>query len=149
MKKITFSTELAYVLGVVLLAAGTAFMEKAQLGLSMVVVPSYLIYIKLSSTLPFFTFGMAEYLFQACMIVTVAVIVRRFKIHYLFSFFTAVFYGLVLDLSMFLCRTHFLFCGRYAFVLLGDCFYFQNISYACGLRGFCKRDFRKDKNKSV
>lgn len=105
MKKITFSTELAYVLGVVLLAAGTAFMEKAQLGLSMVVVPSYLIYIKLSSTLPFFTFGMAEYLFQACMIVTVAVIVRRFKIHYLFSFFTAVFYGLVLDFSMFLCKT--------------------------------------------
>lgn len=35
--KRTFFTELAYVLGIVILAIGTAFMEKADLGMSMVV----------------------------------------------------------------------------------------------------------------
>lgn len=104
MKKITFSTELAYIAGTVSLACGTAFMEKAKLGLSMVVAPSYLIYVKLSEVLPFFTFGMAEYLFQALIILTVAAVLKRFKTCYLFSFFTAVFYGLILDFGMLLLK---------------------------------------------
>lgn len=100
MRKLHFSTELAYLAGIALLAFGTALMEKADLGMSVVVAPAYLVYLKLSQTLPFFTFGMAEYLLQGLLLVAMMLVLRRFRAIYLFSFVTAVFYGLLLDGSM-------------------------------------------------
>lgn len=100
MKRLRFSTELAYLVGIALLAFGTALMEKAKLGMSVVVAPAYLVYLKLSQTLPFFTFGMAEYLLQGLLLVTMMLLLRRFRMVYLFSFVTAVFYGRLLDESM-------------------------------------------------
>ncbi len=97
MKKITFYTEAAYVAGIVCLALGTAFMEKADFGISMVVAPAYLVYLKLSETYRFVTFGMAEYALQACLLAAMILVARRFKISYLFSFVTAVIYGFTLD----------------------------------------------------
>ena len=44
--KRTFYTEGAYVIGIISLAFGTALMEKADFGMSMVVAPAYLIYLK-------------------------------------------------------------------------------------------------------
>ena len=93
-------TEMAYVLGIVILALGTALMEKADFGMSMVVAPAYLVYLKVSQTLTWFTFGMAEYCFQALLLVTLALVLRRFHRMYLFSFVTAVIYGVTLDLVM-------------------------------------------------
>lgn len=95
--KRTFSTELAYPAGIVILAMGTALMEKADLGMSMVVAPAYLLHLKLSQSLPWFTFGAAEYTLQAVLLVVMVLSLRRFKPSYLFSFLTAVFYGIVLD----------------------------------------------------
>jgi uncharacterized membrane protein YczE len=92
-----FYTEWAYVLGGVTLALGTALMEKADFGLSMVVAPSYLVYLKLSQVWGFVTFGMAEYTLQACLLVVLMLILRRFRVAYLFSFVTAVIYGFTLD----------------------------------------------------
>lgn len=100
MKKRPFYTETAYLLGLILLAIGTALMEKADFGMSMVVAPAYLIYRKLNSAFPFFSFGMAEYLFQFCLLCALALIRRRVKLAYLFSFATAVLYGLLLDGAM-------------------------------------------------
>ena len=97
MKKKTMYTEMAYVLGIVILALGTALMEKADFGMSMVVAPAYLLHLKVSQTLPFFSFGMAEYTLQAAVIVLLALVMRRFRLSYLFSFCTAVIYGFVLD----------------------------------------------------
>lgn len=68
-KKRGFSSEAAYVLGILTMALGTAMMASADFGMSMVVAPAYLTYLKLSQTLPFFTFGMAEYLLQALLLV--------------------------------------------------------------------------------
>lgn len=100
MKKIPFFTEAAYLLGLIILAIGTALMEKANLGMSMVVAPAYLIYLKLSATLSFFSFGMAEYLFQFCLLVALTLIRRRVDLACLFSFVTAVLYALLLDAAM-------------------------------------------------
>ena len=72
-------------------------MERADFGMSMVVAPAYLLHLKLSQTLPLFSFGMAEYTLQAVIIVLLALVMRRFKLSYLFSFCTAVIYGLTLD----------------------------------------------------
>ena len=70
--KKTFYTEAAYIAGLLILAFGTALMERADFGLSMVVAPAYLVHRKLSQTMPFFTFGMAEYVLQACLLVVLS-----------------------------------------------------------------------------
>ena len=97
MKKKRFSNELAYLLGNVFVAVGVALMERADFGVSMVVAPAYLVYRKVSLLLPFFTFGMAEYTLQAVLLAAMCLILRRFRVSYLFSFVTAVVYGFVLD----------------------------------------------------
>ena len=78
MKKVTFSTELAYILGLTLIAVGVVFMEKANFGVSMIVAPAYILFRFLSNYLPFFTFGMAEYILQALLIIFLFIILRKF-----------------------------------------------------------------------
>lgn len=96
----TFYSELAWIAGALFLALGTAMMERADFGMSTVVAPAYLLYLKLSQSLPFFSFGMAEYTLQAILLVILGLILRKFRRSYLFSFITALIYGLVLDLMM-------------------------------------------------
>ena len=100
--KKVFSNELAYILALLTLAFGTALMEAANFGVSMVVAPAYLLHLKISQYLPFFSFGMAEYSLQAVLLIVTVVIMRRFKLSYLFSFVTAVLYGFTLDAWMWL-----------------------------------------------
>ena len=102
MKKMVFYTEIAYVMGLVFLAIGTALMERAEFGVSMVVAPAYLLYLKLSQNLPFFTFGMAEYMLQGTLLLVMIIVLRRFRISFLFSFVTAVIYGFALDGAMYI-----------------------------------------------
>lgn len=101
MKK-TFYTELAYIFGLIALALGTALMEAADFGVSMVVAPAYIIYLKFSQTLPFFSFGMAEYALQTLLLAVICIALRRIKLSCLFSFVTAVVYGFMLDGAMLL-----------------------------------------------
>lgn len=96
MKK-PFYTEAAYLLGLVTLALGTVMMEAADFGVSMVVAPAYVVYLKLSQVWSFFSFGMAEYLLQFTLLVLLTAVLRRFRLSYLFSFCTALLYGAVLD----------------------------------------------------
>ena len=100
MKKKVFYTEIAYFVALIMVSFGNAFMEKANLGINMVVAPVYLTHFKLVKTLPFFTFGFAEYTFQGILILITMLVVRRAKIAYLFSFCTALIYGTLLDLVM-------------------------------------------------
>ncbi len=93
-------SEFAYVLGMLILAFATALMEKADLGMSMVVAPAYLLHLKVSEFIPSFSFGVAEYVFQAFLIIILSVILRKAKLGYLFSFITAVIYGFMLDASI-------------------------------------------------
>ena len=101
-RKRFFSTELAYPLGLLILALGGALMVEADFGVSMVVAPAYLIHLKLSQTLPWFTFGMAEYTLQAVLLIAMFLLLRRFKWSSLFSFATAVIYGFTLDFCLWL-----------------------------------------------
>lgn len=96
-KKVVFSTELAYIIGIILIALGTALTVKADFGVSMVVAPAYLIYLKMSQIFSFVTFGMAEYCFQAVLLILMCIVLRRFRLSWLFSFVTAVIYGFILD----------------------------------------------------
>ena len=79
MKK-RFSSELAYILGIVFVALGVVLMEKADFGVSTVVAPAYILYRWLSPTWGFFTFGMAEYCLQAVLLIIMSVLLRRFRL---------------------------------------------------------------------
>lgn len=98
-KKVFFS-EVAYILGIIVLALGTAMMKRADFGLSMVVAPAYLLHLKISQYVPAFSFGMAEYSLQAVLLIIMSISLRKFKPIYLFSFVTAVIYGFTLDIAI-------------------------------------------------
>lgn len=100
MKKRVFYTEIAYILGLVIMAFASAFTEKADFGMSMVVAPAYILHLKVSECLPWFSFGVAEYAFQGLLIVITVIAMKKFKLSYLFSFVTAVLYGTLLDFAM-------------------------------------------------
>ena len=97
MKRPVLHTESAYALGMVGLSLSVALMTRADFGVSMVVAPAYLLYLKLNPILPFFTFGMAEYTLQAALLLFTVLAVRKFRPYFLFSFVTAVLYGFLLD----------------------------------------------------
>ena len=99
-RKRIFYCEPAYFLGIVVLAFGTALMEKADFGMSMVVAPAYLIHLKISEYVPWFSFGMSEYAFQALLLILLSVVMHKFKKSYILSFATAFLYGTVLDIAM-------------------------------------------------
>ena len=99
-RKRIFYCEPAYFLGIVVLAFGTALMEKADFGMSMVVAPAYLIHLKISEYVPWFSFGMSEYAFQALLLILLSAVMHKFKKSYILSFATAFLYGTVLDIAM-------------------------------------------------
>lgn len=99
-EKPVFYSELAYLVGLALIAVGVAFMEAADWGLSMVVAPAYLIHLKLVQVWPWFSFGTAEYCFQGVLLLLLILVLRRFRLSFLVSFATAVLYGFMLDGAM-------------------------------------------------
>ena len=100
MKKTVFYTELAYLPALALLAIGTALTAYGGFGISMVVAPAYILHLKLSETLPFFTFGAAGYTLQAVVLLVMMLLLRKVKLVYFLSFVTAVCYGFALDGAM-------------------------------------------------
>lgn len=97
MKKHTLYTEAAYAAGLLLIAAGVSLMEKANFGMSMIVAPAYVLHRWLQPVWGWFTFGAAEYCFQALLLLVMSLALGRFRISWLCSFVTAVVYGFVLD----------------------------------------------------
>lgn len=90
-------TEACYLLGLFTLALGTVLMTRADFGVGMVVAPAYVCYLTFSRLLPWFTFGMAEYLLQAALLIAMCLFLGRFRLRYLWSAVTVLLYGLVLD----------------------------------------------------
>ena len=101
MNKRVFYTELSYVLGLIVMAFGAAFAEASDFGMSMIVAPAYILHLKISQYLPWFSFGVAEYCMQGVIVVLTIWIIKRFRVSYLFSFITALFYGSLLDCAIF------------------------------------------------
>ncbi len=100
MKKPVFYKELSYVFGLLILVFATALTERADFGMSMVVAPAYILHLKLSQVLPWFSYGVAAYVVQGGLLVIMMLILRRFRLSYLFSFVTAVLYGVLVDWLM-------------------------------------------------
>lgn len=97
MKKRVLYREIAYVLGITLMAFGASCMQRADFGMSMVIAPAYLLHVKLVETFSFFSFGVGATVYQGLLLVFMCLLLRRFRASYLLSFVTAMFYGVVLD----------------------------------------------------
>lgn len=117
MKKVLYS-EISYALGQILLSFGAALITTAGFGVSMVVAPAYLI----SERVPFLTFGMAEYSFQALLLCVFCIVMGRFRAKYLLSFVTAFIYGCLLDGFLALCAVGapYGIAARIALFVLGE-----------------------------
>ena len=99
-KKIRLSREAAYVWATIVLPLAIAMMAKANLGLSMIAAPTYIVSEKVS----FLSYGQAEYIFQTIVLLLMSAVVGKFRLIYLSSFVTALIYGTVLDGFVYLLR---------------------------------------------
>ena len=123
MKKLKFPSEIAYIVGLAILSLGTCLMEKANFGLSMIAAPAYLLSKLLTKTVSsFFTFGRCEIMLEAIVVTILCLIIRKFKIGYLFSLLSGIIYGLTLDVWIYLFRNIELvtFDTRIVYFLLGQ-----------------------------
>lgn len=97
MRKVKIYSEVAYLMGIALLALGNSLCAFGDLGMSMVVAPAYVLHLALSEVFPWFSFGVAEYTVQALVIITLIIMTRRVKARFFLSFCTTLIYGLFLD----------------------------------------------------
>lgn len=92
-KKITLYSELVYIYAILSLAFSVAMVSAADLGLSMIVAPAYI----LSQKLGFLTFGQSEYVIQAILFIIFCITLKKVKLVYFSSFLNCIVYGAVLD----------------------------------------------------
>ena len=98
MKKPVFYTEVAYALAILFIALGVALAAKAGFGVSMISGPMYTFHLWLVQYTDAISLGTIEYILQGIIILLTTVLVRYFRISFLFSFVTSVLSGLAIDL---------------------------------------------------
>lgn len=149
--------ELAFIFGSVFLTLGIALQTRADIGVSMVAAPAYIISLKFDSL----TFGRAEFLVQGLLFLGYCIVVHRFEYKKLMSFVVAVPYALLLDACMiavrFICPNTMLerlliFLGGTVISALGIAFYFRTYfpmlvyeMFVMGISEHCNADFNKVK----
>ena len=100
--KIKKSSELLWVLGTVFVALGVSICSKADLGVSMIAAPAFVLYEAIAPLWSGFSVGMTEYIIQGLMLILLCLVVRRFDWRYLLAFAVAVLYGYTLNFFLWL-----------------------------------------------
>lgn len=99
------SGELNWLLGALLVSLGVAICNRANLGVSMIAAPAFIIHDATSQVTSALSLGVIEYLVQGFIILLTCLIVKRFNWRYLLSFLTAVIYGYFIDMWMLIIGT--------------------------------------------
>ena len=102
MKKIKRSSELLWLFGIIFVALGVAICGKADLGVSMIAAPAFVVSEALAALWSGLSVGVTEYALQGILLVAMCIVVGRFNWRYLLAFAVAVIYGYTLDLFIFL-----------------------------------------------
>ena len=102
MKKINKTSELLWIFGIVFVALGVAICSKANLGVSMIAAPAFVVSEALLPVSNFFSVGVTEYIIQGIMLIILCAIVGRFNWTYLLAFAVAVIYGYTLNFFLWL-----------------------------------------------
>ncbi len=103
MKKKTFYSELAYFIALIGIGFGVALAARAGFGVSMIAAPAYTLHLKFLEFTDAVSLGTIEYIIQILLIIILGIVLKKFKFSYLFSFVTAVFSGLAIDLAVWCC----------------------------------------------
>lgn len=98
MKKLKIPNELAFFIGIILLAIGINLIIKADFGISVVQSSAFIV----SQAFPILSFGTYSYLIQIVFVIILCIIIRKFSLRYVFSFASAVLYGYTIDLVSYL-----------------------------------------------
>ena len=122
MKKLQKSAELLWVFGIVFVALGVAICSKADLGVSMVAAPAFVVFDAIKPLWSGFSVGMTEYIIQGLMLILLCVIIRKFNWRYLIAFAVAVIYGYVLNFFLWLLNdvTFNAIWLRWVMLIVGD-----------------------------
>ena len=102
MKKISKTSELLWIFGIIFVALGVAICSKANLGVSMIAAPAFVVSEALFPLSSFFSVGVTEYVIQGIMLILMCFVVRRFNWTYLLAFAVAVIYGYTLNFFLWL-----------------------------------------------
>ena len=100
MMKLKKSGELLWLLGIIFVALGVSICSKANLGVSMIAAPAFVVQEALAPHFDFLSVGMVEYIIQGLLLLVLCLAVRRFDWRYLLAFAVAVIYGYTLDLFL-------------------------------------------------
>lgn len=104
MIKIKKSNELLWLMGIVFVAIGVTFADKANLGVSMIAATAFIISEALSPVNSFFSVGVSEYILQGVILIILCLTIRRFNWKFLLAFAVAVIYGYTLNLFLWIAR---------------------------------------------
>ena len=94
MKKKRIASEFIYINAILLLSFATNLMALANLGMSMIVSPAYI----LSQKIDLLSYGQAEYIVAGIIFVIFCLVMRKFKMSYLSSFITGILYATMADI---------------------------------------------------
>ena len=122
MRKIKKASDLLWLFGIIFVALGVCICSKADLGVSMIAAPAFIVYEAIAPLWSGFSVGMVEYLVQGVLLIIMCIVVRRFDFRYLLGFGVAVLYGCTLNLFLFLLsdvQVHSV-AGRWILLLVGD-----------------------------
>ena len=91
MKKFQKGSELLWLLGILFVALGVAICSKADLGVSMIAAPAFVVQEAIVCWSSVLTVGVTEYIIQGLMLIILCVVVGRFNWRYLLAFAVALF----------------------------------------------------------
>ena len=93
MNKVKISSEVAYLIGIILMAFSVAMITAANFGVSMLIAPSFILSMKFN----FLTFGQWEYIIQGTLFIIMCIWVKKIKPIYFFAFFSSIAFATFLD----------------------------------------------------
>ncbi|MBQ5591383.1 MAG: hypothetical protein IIU80_00345 [Clostridia bacterium] len=102
MKKVKKTSELLWIFGIVFVALGVAICSKADLGVSMIAAPAFVVQEAVARLLPELSVGITEYIIQGILLILLCIVVRKFSWKYLLAFAVAVLYGYTLNFFLWL-----------------------------------------------
>lgn len=87
-----------WVIGIFMVALGVSLCKKADLGVSMIAAPTFILHEAIAKVWEGVSVGVIEYLLQGVILVIMCAAVTRINWRYLLSFAVAIIYGYVLDM---------------------------------------------------
>lgn len=102
MKKIDKANEFLWLLGIIFVALGVSICSKANLGVSMIAAPAFIISEVLVTFWNVLNVGVTEYIIQGVLLILLCIVVLKFNWRYLLAFLVAIIYGYTLNLFLWL-----------------------------------------------